>query len=488
MLPSLSRTEYKKQISLLRDKLYNEQRQFRKKKTSPLLLVIGGAGKHDTANTITSWMDPRGLSTYEFAENNAAELERPEFWRYWQTLPAKGEIGIYLGAWYNRPLSDQAYQRSDSVTYERYLSRIKTLEKQLTEDGALIIKLWISISKSEQEKRLHMLKENPLTRWRVTQTEEKQAQHYDQFKTSANQLLKKTSYPYAKWHEIKGDNTKHRMITAAQIFQDLLHSHQDKNSLLTKKLIPVAPKKNNNAYITNMKLDLEKHLEKNAYKNKLEKYRGRLHELSIESIKKGVSTVLVFEGVDAAGKGGAIRRLIVAFEAHRYRVVQIAKPTEEEKRYHYLWRFWQHVPTKGMTTIFDRSWYGRVLVERVEGFATTEEWNRAYSEINDFEKQLLENNTAVIKFWIQISKDEQLKRFRARQNTPHKEWKINEEDWRNREKWEQYEEAAEKMIGLTSTDFAPWTIVEGNDKRFARVKVIKTVCEQLEQTINRAVN
>ena len=234
-----------------------------------------------------------------------------------------------------------------------------------------------------------------------------------------------------------------------------------------------------------MALDLGIRLGKNRYKNKLEKYRGRLHKLSIETIKKRIGVVLVFEGVDAAGKGGAIRRLIVALDAHRYRVIPIAKPTEEEKRYHYLWRFWQHVPTKGMTTIFDRSWYGRVLVERVEGFATTEEWNRAYSEINDFEEQLIENNTTVIKFWIQISKDEQLKRFRARQNTPHKEWKITEEDWRNREKWEQYEEAAEKMILQTSTDIAPWTIVDGNDKRFARVKVIKTVCHQLEQTINR---
>jgi polyphosphate kinase 2 (PPK2 family) len=203
-------------------------------------------------------------------------------------------------------------------------------------------------------------------------------------------------------------------------------------------------------------------------------------------IQKNLSAVIVFEGVDAAGKGGAIQRMLVAFDAPHYRVVPIAKPTENENRYHYLWRFWQHVPSKGMITIFDRSYYGRVLVERIEGFATTEEWNRAYSEINDFEEQLLESNTAVIKFWIQISKDEQLKRFRARQNNPHKNWKINKEDWRNREKWEQYEEAAEKMIDFTSTDSAPWTIVKGNDKRFARVKVIKTVCEKLGRILNQA--
>tara|TARA_B100001250_G_scaffold82829_1_gene68334 strand:+ start:3271 stop:4764 length:1494 start_codon:yes stop_codon:yes gene_type:complete len=487
-LSSLSQIEYKKQISLLREKLYNEQQLFRNKKASPLLLIIGGFDEADsieTANTITSCMNPRGLSTYDFEENNTAESERPEFWKYWQRLPAKGEIGIYLGAWYNRPLSELAYRKVDPATYERYLSRIRSLEKQLTEDGALIIKLWILISKGEQQNRLDMLKANPLTRSRVNEKEETQARHYDQFKTSSDQLLEKTNYSYAKWHVIESDNARPRMIKAAQTFQDLLHSHQDKKPLLKKKLLSIASQKNNSTHVINMTLDLGKKLEKNAYKKKLEKYRGRLHKLSIETIKKGISAVLVFEGVDAAGKGGAIRRLLVALDAHRYRVVPIAKPTEEEKRYHYLWRFWQHLPRKGMTTIFDRSWYGRVLVEKVEGFATTEEWNRAYSEINDFEEQLLENNTAVIKFLIQISKDEQLKRFRIRQNTPHKEWKITEEDWRNREKWEQYEEATEKMILQTSTDVAPWTIVEGNDKRFARIKVIKTVCRQLEQTINR---
>ena len=489
LTPLLSRTEYKKQISFLRNKLFDQQRQFREKKKSSLILIIGGcdeASKHDTVNTITDWMDPRGVAKYHFDENNQGEIKRPEFWKYWHTLPAKGEIGIYLGAWYNKPLIQQANKKVDSVTYDQYLSRIKLLEKQLTDDGALIIKLWISISKTEQEIRLLALKENPLTRWRVTKTEEDQATHYNQFKASSDQLLKKTSYPFAQWHLIEDNDAKHRMITAAQNLHNLLNSHITKDSPLSADPISITLPENDNAVITNrkkLKLDLGKYLEKSTYKNKLEKYRGRLHDLSSQTVKKGISTVLVFEGVDAAGKGGAIQRLIVALDAHRYRVVPIAKPTQDEKGYHYLWRFWQNVPSNGMTTIFDRSWYGRVLVERIEGFATTDEWRRAYSEINDFEEQLFENNTVVIKFWIQISKDEQLKRFRARENTPHKKWKINEEDWRNREKWEQYEEAVEDMIRLTNTNFAPWTMVEGNDKRFARVKVIKTVCDQLHTAL-----
>lgn len=486
---SLCLTEYKKEISLLREKLFDKQRQFRDKRTSSLLLVVGGfdgIAKHDTTNTIANWMDPRGLSTYDFSRNIKSELERPEFWKYWKTLPAKGEIRIYLGAWYDRPFYEKAYRNIDLKKYERYLSRIEALEKQLALDGTIIIKLWISISKSEYIKRIHNLKEDPLKRWCVSKTDEKQALSYEQFKNSSDHLLEKTNYSFCKWHLIEGDNAKRRTIAVAQVFENLLNCHQNRRTLLKKELKSTLPKKNKNVYVTTSKLDLGKHLDKSAYKKKIEKYRRRLHELSIQMIKKDLSTVIVFEGVDAAGKGGAIQRMIVAFDAPRYRVIPISKPNEEESKYHYLWRFWKHVPTTGMITIFDRSYYGRVLVERIEEFATKEEWNRAYSEINDFEEQLLENNTAVIKFWIQISKDEQLKRFRARQNNPHKNWKINEEDWRNREKWEQYEEASRTMIELTSTDFAPWTIVEGNDKRFARVKVIKTVCQQLEKAINGA--
>lgn len=484
---SLCLKEYKKEISFLREKLFNKQRIFRDKKTSSLLLVIGGfdeIAKHDTVNTIANWIDPRGLSTYDFGENINPELERPEFWKYWQTLPAKGQIGIYLGAWYDRPFYEKAYEKVDLKKYERYLSRIEALEKQLALDSTIIIKLWISISKSEYIERIHNLKENPLKRWYVSEAKEKQALHYEQLKNSSDHLLEKTNYSFSKWHVIEGNNAKRRTIAAAQIFENLLNCHQNKQPLLKKELNSTLPNKNKNVYLNSSKLDLAKHLDKSTYKKKIERYRRRLHELSIQMIKKDLSTVIVFEGVDAAGKGGAIQRMLVAFDAPRYRLVPISKPTEEESQYHYLWRFWKHVPKNGMITIFDRSYYGRVLVEKIEEFATKDDCNRAYTEINDFEEQLLEHNTVVIKFWIQISKDEQLKRFRARQNNPHKNWKINEEDWRNREKWEQYEEAAKTMIDLTGTDFAPWTIVEGNDKRFARVEVVKTVCQQLERAIS----
>jgi polyphosphate kinase 2 (PPK2 family) len=228
---------------------------------------------------------------------------------------------------------------------------------------------------------------------------------------------------------------------------------------------------------------MSQQIAKQDYKLLLEKYQGRLHQLTQQAHKKKLSTIFVFEGVDAAGKGGAIRRLIAALDAHSYKVIPVAAPTDEEIAYHYLWRFWRHLPRAGRVMLFDRSWYGRVLVERVEGFAHAAEWKRAYSEINDFEEQLIERGAVIIKYWIHIGTDEQLQRFKARENTPYKRWKITDEDWRNRKKWAQYEAAVDDMVTLTSTSFAPWTLVEGNDKRFARIKVLQTACERLQAAL-----
>jgi len=195
--------------------------------------------------------------------------------------------------------------------------------------------------------------------------------------------------------------------------------------------------------------------------------------------------VLLFEGNDAAGKGGSIRRITQALDARTYRIIPVAAPTEEERAQPYLWRFWRHLPRKGRVAIFDRSWYGRVLVERVEGFCTHADWMRAYGEINDFEEQLVRNRTVVIKFWLAISQEEQLKRFKEREKIGFKRFKITEEDWRNREKWPLYEQAVCDMIDRTSTEIAPWTLVEANNKWYARLKVLKTVCTRIEKALNK---
>jgi polyphosphate kinase 2 (PPK2 family) len=217
----------------------------------------------------------------------------------------------------------------------------------------------------------------------------------------------------------------------------------------------------------------------------LEHYQGRLNLLSRAAYREKISTVVVLEGWDAAGKGGLIRRVTPAIDARHYRVIPIAAPTEEERRYHYLWRFWRQLPRAGQVTLFDRSWYGRVLVERVEGFASEEEWRRAYAEIDDFEEQLVSHGMVVVKFWIHIDQEEQLARFKLRAETGYKQYKITDEDFRNREQWDAYEVAVNDMVERTSTDFAPWHLIEGNDKRHARIQALRILCQRLEERLGK---
>jgi len=221
-------------------------------------------------------------------------------------------------------------------------------------------------------------------------------------------------------------------------------------------------------------------MDKAEYKTRLAELQGRLSKLTRDERFKNHSLVLAFEGNDAAGKGGTIRRITQALDARSYRVVPVAAPTEEERVKPWLWRFWRQVPGKGGITIFDRTWYGRVLVERVEGFAQERDWMRAYYEINDFEHQLSENGAVVLKFWLAISNEEQMARFKLREETGFKRFKITEEDWRNREKWNAYKLAVSDMVDRTSTSKVPWTLVEANNKYYARIKVLSTICAALE--------
>jgi PPK2 family polyphosphate:nucleotide phosphotransferase len=227
-------------------------------------------------------------------------------------------------------------------------------------------------------------------------------------------------------------------------------------------------------------LDLSKKLSKKDYEEKLKTYQLKLLRLQRKLYEKQVPLILVFEGWDAAGKGGVIKRLTETLDPRGFNVHPIGAPTETEKKHHYLWRFWQRIPQRGAIAVFDRSWYGRVLVERVEKFAEPEEWGRAYEEINQFEKMLVDDGYHILKFWLHISKEEQLKRFKEREQNPLKRWKLTEEDWRNREKWDKYEKAVEEMVQKTSTSHAPWHLIEAENKKYARVKVLKTIVEAFE--------
>lgn len=482
----VSRSHFKEQVPILRTELLKVQQQLRREKRFQVIIVFGGvdgAGKSETANRLNEWMDPRGMATHAFGRPTEDERDRPEYWRYWLELPPKGDIGIYLSAWYSRPMLDRVYGRSDLAAYDRDLSRIAAFEKELVDDGALILKFWMHLGKKAQKKRLNDLEKDPLTRWRVTEREKENWKMYDQFEIASDRLVHKTNTAETAWHIVEGEDANYRTLTVAGIVRDALQRKLQKDQQSARVAIPFVAETGARGPNVLTNLDMQQKCAKKEYQVLLEKYQGRLNQLTLEARRQGLSTILVFEGADAAGKGGAIRRLVAALDAHSYKVIPIAAPTDEEKARHYLWRFWRHLPRAGRVTLFDRSWYGRVLVERIEGFASEAEWKRAYAEINDFEEQLVERGAVVLKYWIHISKEEQLQRFKARENTPYKRWKITDEDWRNREKWEEYEGAVNDMVTLTSTGIAPWTLVEGNDKRFARIKVLKTACERLQEAL-----
>ncbi len=231
-------------------------------------------------------------------------------------------------------------------------------------------------------------------------------------------------------------------------------------------------------------IDLSASLTKDEYIHELIPHQVAIHALGYQVYVQQRPVIMVFEGWDAGGKGGTIKRVTEKLDPRGYVVFPISAPKGEDKTHHYLYRFWRRLPEKGQIAIFDRSWYGRVMVERIEGFCSEEEWKRAYREINRFERQLVDFGTILFKFWIHISREEQLRRFEDRKDTPYKAWKLTDEDWRNREKWEMYEQAVNEMLRKTSTITAPWTIVEGNCKWYSRIKVLKTLVDGLSRELN----
>ena len=360
---------------------------------------------------------------------------------------------------------------------------ILAFEKMLTDEGVLVIKYWFHLTKSGQEKRLKKLEKDPKTRWRVTQRDWKLFRNYDRYVDVAERMLRETSTGNAPWTVIDGSDENYRSISVGRHLLDSLRRHLAQKDD-RKKQNGFAPFEHaiDGRDVINS-LDLTQKLSEGKYERELEKWQGRLNLLARDKRFKKHSVIAVFEGNDAAGKGGSIRRVTGALDARWYESIPVAAPTEEERAHPYLWRFWRHIPGQGRIAIFDRSWYGRVLVERVEGFCSEADWMRAYGEISDFENQLIGNGAIVVKFWLSISQQEQLKRFKEREKTRFKRFKITPDDWRNRDKWQDYEQAVCDMVDRTSTEIAPWTLVEANDKYFARIKVLKTLCERLEAAL-----
>jgi polyphosphate:AMP phosphotransferase len=500
---------FKAQIPTFRTELLEIQRQLTGARVPVIVVFAGvdGAGKGETVNLLNAWMDPRYIVTRAYGEPSDEESERPEYWRYWRDLPPNGRIGFFLSSWYSHPVLGRVHRRNRAADFDRQLDRIAAFERTLTDDGALILKFWMHLGKKAQRKRLRTLEKDPLTRWRVTKRQWQNWRLYDKFVAAAERVLQRTSTVNAPWMIVEGVDEGYRSLTVATAIKDGIRKaladsrgvrqtltlmrgsqNQAKRQAAGRSRSALAITSSQRASagaaptILNS-LDMSQAISKKAFATELEKYQGRLNLLHRKAKDKGLSAILVFEGWDAAGKGGAIRRLTAALDARSYQVIPIAAPTDEERAHHYLWRFWRHLSRAGRLTIFDRSWYGRVLVERVEGFAAEPEWRRAYSEINEFEDELVAHGIVLIKYWVHITEDEQLRRFKEREKAQYKQWKLTDEDWRNRGKWGDYERAVNDMVERTSTRVAPWTLVEGNDKYFARLKILKTACSSISKAI-----
>jgi polyphosphate:AMP phosphotransferase len=482
---TIDEVTYKEKLPQLRDQLLQAELQVRSLARFPVILIFGGvasAGKGETVKKLTEWMDPRSIEVHAVGPASDEERERPPMWRFWRRLPPKGKIGIFFGSWYLDPIDARVFGKGREAELVAALGEIRRFEQMLADEGALILKFWFHLSKKAQRRRLDELRTDKKTRYRVGKEDLEQAEHYDKYRSASARVLSETDAPHAPWLVIEGVDRRYRNLSTGEALLGALQRRLAASSGSDNPGAPPAVLASGIEGLTIVRtIDLTVALDKEEYEKELEEQQRRLALLTQRRRFARLSPVLVFEGVDAAGKGGAIRRVTGALDARLYDVHSIAAPTDEEKRQPYLWRFWRTLPRDGKIAIYDRSWYGRVLVERVEGFATVAEWRRAYAEINEFEAQLVRAGNVVVKLWLQISKEEQLRRFQEREQVTFKRFKITAEDWRNREKWDEHERAASDMIEHTSTEHAPWTLVEAEDKRYARVKILKAINDAIER-------
>jgi len=479
----LEKDEYKKEINSLGLRLSEMQRVCKDEKI-PIMVIFEGwsaAGKGSRIRSLIRYLDPRGFEV--FTTNRATEDERlrPYMWRFWKMLPAKGRIHIYDRSWYQ---SIMCGHRKKEAKLAAPVYDITAFEKTVTDNGGLIVKIFLHISKSEQEQRLTSLAEDPNTAWRVHKSDMKQSRKYKKTLIKFERMLSETNHNAAHWTVVEADDSRfadvkvYRTVLAAM--ESAVLAKRDKVTESINIILPETAEGGSRL----AEADLSSKIERDEYNTRLKAAQNDLERIHNAMYKHRLPAAMVFEGWDAAGKGGAIKRTVAPLDPRGYKVAPYGAPNDVEKVHHYLWRFWNEVPKAGHMTVFDRSWYGRVMVERVEDFCSTADWKRAFGEINDFEKQLVDSGIVLLKFWLHIDPDEQLKRFELRTNTPAKEWKITDEDWRNRDKWDQYLIAVDEMLSRTSTEHAPWTVVEANDKLFARIKVIETVRDRLDEALS----
>ncbi len=489
---TLDKAAYKALEPSLREELLNLQFQMIDQNRRSLLVLIhgpDGAGKGAVLNRLYDWLDIRKLDTLTYKTSSREESQHPAMWKYWRGMPPFGDIGLMLGSWYHQPVSEWALGHSDDATFSRNLDRIRRFEAMLDAEGVSVLKIWLYLEQKEARKRLKALSggtyQRPVVReWQDLDNRKAR----ERLAIAAEEVARTTSTDFAPWQVVPASDAHYRDATIGGVLLDKLRAITSQPiAEPTPPPTPVINTQGTDAlprFSILSTLDLSQKLEKSDYDAQLAREQHRITVATTSKAFAERGLVVAFEGSDAAGKGSAILRLRQSLDPRHFRVYPIAAPTDEERARPYLWRFWRRVPSHGQTTIFDRSWYGRVLVERVEGLCSPADWGRAYGEINDFESELSRAGLIVVKFWLAISQDEQKRRFEARENIPYKRFKLTPEDWRNRAKWPLYEAAVTEMVDRTSSTVAPWTLVEAEDKRFARVKVLRTIADRLEAELS----
>lgn len=484
----ISKQEFKAAVPEMRVGLINAQYDLRDA-DFPVVIWIAGDDRiaaNEMVNRLNEWMDSRFADTVVFGDPSPEEHQRPQLWRLWRALPPKGRIAIYAGG-LMRAANMRAEGEIGEPEFSTWLRHITNMQNELVADGALILKFFLHTPAKVQKKKLKKAQSDPESGWQVDERDWAALDKMGPVLPIAERILRETSGPGAPWTIVESTDSRYRDLTVARTILLALNARLQATDTNEGPSLAESVFGDFDAAANVLSgVDLTLSLDHDEYRRQLARQQARLHKLSIEARRRGVTTVLAFEGWDAAGKGGVIRRITGALEAGDYRVIPVAAPTEEERKYHYLWRFWRSLPTAGKFIIFDRTWYGRVLVERLEGFATPAAWQRAYDEINDFESQMVERGFYVAKFWLHVSPEEQLARFQAREETPYKKHKITEEDYRNRERWDDYVQAVDQMVLRTTSDRAPWHVIPANNKQYARVATLKAINKGLARTLREA--
>ena len=480
----LSKEAYKLQIVQLEEKLASLQQKIKELKI-PVVIVTEGwssSGKGSAISKILNPLDPRYFNVYSMRRRYENPSMRPFLWAFWIRLPQKGRITLFDRSWCRGLLPDAntitAWKLTETES-KHYYDDVNAFEQQLSDDGMVIIKFFLHISQNEQRKRFKELEKNASTRWRIDEKDWEQNSHYEDYLTCFKSMIQNTDKGSNLWTIVEAEDHRFAAIKMLNVIIERLEAKIAEQK--TDTLREHTQKTQQISILSS--IDLGQTISEDDYRKQLKVYQRKISDLAYKLYDRRRAVVIVYEGWDASGKGGNIKRIVQEVDPRGYEVVPIGVPTEEELSHHYLWRFYRKLPKDGHIAIFDRSWYGRILVERVEGFCTATEWMRAYKEINDMERHCINHGIIILKFWMHIDADEQLRRFKAREQNLLKQYKITEEDWRNREKWELYEEATNEMLFRTSTHNAPWIIVESNCKKYARIKTLKILTNELEHQL-----